>query len=69
MNKRLEEEGKRLTWDKKLRKHVEPEKLSKQPGLKHCMFPAEPLETLVAQKRDATWAVLLNIVRLWFSNF
>jgi hypothetical protein len=69
MNKRLEEEGKRLTWDKKLRKHVEPEKFSKLPGLKYCTFPTEPLEMLVAQKRDATWALLLNITRLWFFNF
>jgi hypothetical protein len=69
MTKRAEEEGKRLVWDKGLQKYVEPVKLSLKNELKHYTFPAEAFETLCAHKKDATLAVLLNIVRLWFASF
>jgi hypothetical protein len=69
MPKRAKEEGKRLVWDKGLQKYVEPVKLSLKNELKHYTFPAEAFETLCAQKKDATLAVLLNIVRLWFASF
>jgi hypothetical protein len=69
MTKRAKEEGKRLVWDKGLQKYVEPVKLSLKNELKHYTFPAEAFETLCAQKKDATLAVLLNIVRLWFTSF
>ena len=69
MNKRAKEEGKRLVWDKGLRKHVDPVSLSPKGEMNHYAFPSEALEMLCAQKKDATLAVLLNIVRLWFASF
>ena len=69
MNKCTKEEGKRLVWNKGLRKHVDPVSLSPKGEMKHYAFPSEALEMLCAQKKDATLAVLLNIARLWFASF
>ena len=64
-----EEELKRLVWDKGSKKLVEPKDLSPPKGLKHYIFPADAMETWCAQEKNATLAVLLNIVRRWFSDY
>jgi hypothetical protein len=69
MRKRPTEEGKRLVWDKKSKTYVEPEHRASTGCLAHYSFPADAMETLCAQKQDATLSVLLNIVRHWFYNF
>jgi hypothetical protein len=69
MRKRPPEEGKRLVWDKEARVYVQPENPASTKCLTHYSFPADAMETLCAQKQDATLSVLLNIVRHWFYNF